>query len=148
RRFLVRCRGFPFSVTENEVSEFLGGKGIKSIELTHRPSGQAIIECEDEESFNAALSKNRQHIRDRCVAVSQSSASDMAEAEKAKGGEPSLGTNEGVVADAGKFFVQCSGLPFNAKENEISEFLGGKGVKRIKFMPILPTGNAIVECED
>ncbi|GMR62156.1 hypothetical protein PMAYCL1PPCAC_32351, partial [Pristionchus mayeri] len=48
-QFFVRCRGIPLSVKENEVSAFLGGKGIKRVDLKQLSIGEAVIECEDEE---------------------------------------------------------------------------------------------------
>lgn len=67
--FVVRCRGLPFSAKEKEVTEFLGGKGITRVQLTNtrdgRPSGEAFVEFEDEQSFSDALSKDRQHMGNR-----------------------------------------------------------------------------------
>ncbi|GMR55710.1 hypothetical protein PMAYCL1PPCAC_25905, partial [Pristionchus mayeri] len=55
RRYLVQCRGLPLSAEENEVYEFLGGNGVKSVKLIYGSDGskrgEAIVECEDEESF-------------------------------------------------------------------------------------------------
>ncbi|GMR43719.1 hypothetical protein PMAYCL1PPCAC_13914, partial [Pristionchus mayeri] len=47
--FPIYCRGLPLSAKENEVSEFLGGKGIKAVELWSTTFGEALVECEDEE---------------------------------------------------------------------------------------------------
>ncbi|GMR62155.1 hypothetical protein PMAYCL1PPCAC_32350, partial [Pristionchus mayeri] len=69
RGFFVECRGLPFSAEENEVFDFLGGQGIKRVVFKKRSTAEAIIECEDEESFKAALSKNRRNLGKRWIEV-------------------------------------------------------------------------------
>ncbi|GMR53591.1 hypothetical protein PMAYCL1PPCAC_23786 [Pristionchus mayeri] len=134
--FFVRCRGLPFSAKENEVSEFLGGKGIKRVQLTNtrdgRPSGEAFIECEDEQSFNAALSKDRQHMGNRYIEVFRCSASDMYAAGNTKEEVPSFGPNYGSTSEHNipncDHVVRLRGLPFQCTKNEIEQFMGGLSI--------------------
>ncbi|GMT00588.1 hypothetical protein PENTCL1PPCAC_22762 [Pristionchus entomophagus] len=132
--FFVRCRGLPFSAKESEVTEFLGGNGIKRVQLTNtrdgRPSGEAFVECEDEQSFNAALSKDRQHLGNRYIEVFRCSSSDMNAAANPKEEAMSFGPNYGGVSNDqnipdSEHVVRLRGLPFHCTKNEIEQFMAG-----------------------
>ena len=64
--YVVRCRGLPYSASPEELRKFFSGCNISDIYLTQtfdaRPTGEAFIEFDDEDSYNSALSKNKEHM--------------------------------------------------------------------------------------
>ncbi|GMR43716.1 hypothetical protein PMAYCL1PPCAC_13911, partial [Pristionchus mayeri] len=148
--FFIRCTGMPYTAKDNEVAEFLGGKGIKRVQLTTTQSGAgAILEYEDNQSFKAALSNNGKSMGNRHVKVMRCSSFEMADAEKATRNPSKAGGLEPTDAVTSEFVISCRGLPRGTTENQLVEFLGGKGIKRVELATKPhPIDHAIVECED
>ncbi|GMT28510.1 hypothetical protein PFISCL1PPCAC_19807 [Pristionchus fissidentatus] len=135
--FFLRCRGLPFSTKEGEVKEFLGGQGIKRVLLTNtrdgRPSGEAFIECEDEESFNTALAKDREHMGSRYIEVFRCSSGDMYAAGNTKDAAPSFGPSYGGGSHDhnipnSEHVVRLRGLPFQCSKDEIIKFFAEQSI--------------------
>jgi RNA recognition motif-containing protein len=75
KRFVVRCRGLPWSTTVDEITNFFSDctfvEGNDNVHLTltreGRPSGEAYIEVASEEDVEKALEKDKQHMGKRYV---------------------------------------------------------------------------------
>ena len=74
-RFVIRCRGLPWSTTVDEVVNFFDNvefkNGNDSVHLTQtregRPSGEAYIEVATEEDLETALEKDKKHMGKRYI---------------------------------------------------------------------------------
>ena len=74
-RYVVRCRGLPWSTSVDEIANFFSDcefkDGNASVHLTltreGRPSGEAYIEVASEEDVEKALKKDKQHMGKRYV---------------------------------------------------------------------------------
>ena len=74
-RFVVRCRGLPWSCSVEEIVNFFEGcelaEGTDSVHMTMnregRPSGEAYVELASKEDYDEALKKDRQSMGKRYV---------------------------------------------------------------------------------
>ena len=74
-RFVIRCRGLPWSTTVDEIVNFFSDCSFKdgndSVHLTltreGRPSGEAYIELASQEEMDKALEKDKQHMGKRYI---------------------------------------------------------------------------------
>ncbi len=74
-RYVVRCRGLPWSATVDEIISFFNkcemANGKESVHLTltndGRPSGEAYIELATQEDLDKALECDKKHLGKRYV---------------------------------------------------------------------------------
>ena len=74
-KFVIRCRGLPWSTTVDEIVNFFdecsfkNGKESAHLTLTRegRPSGEAYIEMASQEDLDEALEKDKQHMGKRYI---------------------------------------------------------------------------------
>ena len=66
---VVRCRGLPFSASEQDIKDFLGVPNITKVGISMgrdgRPSGEAFVTFTDREGYEAALKKDRNYMGSR-----------------------------------------------------------------------------------
>ena len=73
--YVARCRGLPWSTIVDEVVNFFADiellNGSESVHLTTtregRPSGEAYIECANEEALEKALKMDKKHMGKRYI---------------------------------------------------------------------------------
>lgn len=75
--FIIKLRGLPWTVTSEEIREFLkdveisnGDEGVHLITYSRngtRPNGEAYVECADEKSFNHAFTYNKKILGHRYI---------------------------------------------------------------------------------
>uniref|UniRef100_A0A914RPU4 RRM domain-containing protein n=1 Tax=Parascaris equorum TaxID=6256 RepID=A0A914RPU4_PAREQ len=75
RDLVVKCRGLPWSCTEEEIRIFFqpADRSIVKITLTKnrdaRPSGEAFVAFNNNEDYEYALSRDKQHMGQRYIEV-------------------------------------------------------------------------------
>jgi len=145
RRFVVRLRGLPWSAREKAIEEFFGpSANIKEIQIVYltdgRVSGEALVEF-DAASYQAAFSKNRQHIGHRYIEIFHSTALD-------------IDTAAGRAAEApprppkSHFIIRMRGLPYTATDEDVSRFFGETKLTSIHLIKDdlgRPSGEGFVE---
>lgn len=132
--YVVRLRGLPWSVGQEEVANFLTGCNVLNVNFTFtrdgRPSGEAYVELSSESDVEQALNKNQQHMGKRYIEVFRSKASEM-EYVLSKDGPG----NAGMMGNTDSV-VRLRGLPFSCTHDDISSFFKG--------MTIVPNGIALL----
>lgn len=136
--FVARCRGLPWSTTQNEIKEFFKDARLKddSLDSIHvtltkegRPSGEAYIELETQEDLDKAVAMDRKHMGKRYVEVFKSKKSEMSWVlshfkfnSEESSGSPSApnGSSDHVV--------RLRGLPFDCTPDDIVKFFQGLDV--------------------
>lgn len=120
--YVVRLRGLPWSVGQEEIANFLSGCNVQSVNFTYtrdgRPSGEAYVELSSDRDVENALAKNQQHMGKRYIEVFRSSQSEM-EFVLSKDGPSSGGPGNGDGV------VRLRGLPFSCSHEDISRFFSG-----------------------
>ena len=118
--YILRCRGLPYSVAADDLKKFFSACNIASVYLAQgqdgRANGEAFLEMEDEESFDAGLKMNKEHIGKRYIEVFESDRQEMGYQMK-KYTQSSSGA-EGVI--------RLRGLPFSCDKEDIINFFKGK----------------------
>ena len=118
--YILRCRGLPYSVTADDLKKFFSACNVTSVYLTQghdgRSNGEAFLEMEDEESFDAGLKMNKEHIGKRYIEVFESDRQEM-EYQMKKHTQGSSGA-DGVI--------RLRGLPFSCNKEDIINFFRGK----------------------
>ena len=82
-RCVVRVRGLPFNITEEDVANFFGdvqipAQGVHMVyNAQDRPTGEAFIEMNTEQDVQGALQHNGMALGHRYIEVFRSSVSDM-----------------------------------------------------------------------
>lgn len=118
--YILRCRGLPYSVTVDDLKKFFSACSIASVYLAQgqdgRSNGEAFLEIEDEESFDAGLKMNKEHIGKRYIEVFESDRQEM-DYQMKKYTQSSSGA-EGVI--------RLRGLPFSCTKDDITNFFKGK----------------------
>merc|ERR1719458_881399 len=130
--FVVRVRGLPWSATTEEISSFFGECNIKDgqegIHMTMtregRPSGEAYIEMEDDESCEKAVKKDRQHMGKRYVEVFRAKHSEMKWVVN-KGGSNDDGDGGGFGGESAESVIRLRGLPYDCSKDDIKTFFEG-----------------------
>ncbi|VDK44773.1 unnamed protein product [Anisakis simplex] len=146
RDLVIKCRGLPWSCTEDELRSFFerkklncsysaAARSIVKIMLTKnrdgRPSGEAFVTFENEEDYEYALTKDKQHMGKRYVEVFAASASDVE--YNITGPERRLRTGISLPG-RDTSIVRLRGLPYGCTNDEIVRF----------FQPIPIADNGIV----
>ncbi|VDP10045.1 unnamed protein product [Soboliphyme baturini] len=117
--YVVKLRGLPWSATREDVVLFLNvGDNIKvHFMLDHlgRPSGEAYVELENEESLQLSLQKHLNYMDRRYIEVYASSKESIP--FNASADATSENNNDAVV--------RLQGLPFAATDLDIANFFEG-----------------------
>ncbi|CAG9534896.1 unnamed protein product [Cercopithifilaria johnstoni] len=124
--FIMKCRGLPWSCTEDDLREFFGeaARSITQIKLTKdrdgRASGEGFVVFSSREDYDFALTKDKKYIGKRYVELQQVSSmeSDYDDGDKRYGGsvaDPNLPGRETSI-------VRLGGLPYGCTKEEIMRF--------------------------
>merc|ERR1719225_2607142 len=128
-KFVIRCRGLPWSTTVDEIVNFFdecsfkNGKESAHLTLTRegRPSGEAYIEMASQEDLDKALEKDKAHMGKRYIEVFKSKYSEMEWVVNRSG----KGEAEGSGPGANDNCVRLRGLPFDCTKSDVSKFFDG-----------------------
>uniref|UniRef100_A0A915PFH7 RRM domain-containing protein n=1 Tax=Setaria digitata TaxID=48799 RepID=A0A915PFH7_9BILA len=124
--FIMKCRGLPWSCTEDDLREFFGeaARSITQIKLTKdrdgRASGEGFVVFNNREDYDFALTKDKKYIGKRYVELQQVSSmeSDYDDGDRRYGGsmaDPNLPGRETSI-------VRLGGLPYGCTREEIVRF--------------------------
>ncbi|VDM95769.1 unnamed protein product [Thelazia callipaeda] len=124
--FIMKCRGLPWSCTEDDLREFFGetAKSITEIKLTKdrdgRASGEGYVKFSSREDYDLALTKDKQYIGRRYVELQQipSIDFDYDDSDRRSNGpplDPNLPNRDACI-------VRLSGLPYGCTKEEIVRF--------------------------
>ncbi|XP_017143864.1 heterogeneous nuclear ribonucleoprotein H2 isoform X1 [Drosophila miranda] len=83
--FVVKLRGLPYAVTEQQIEEFFTGLEIKTdregilfvMDRRGRATGEAFVQFESQEDTEQALGRNREKIGHRYIEIFRSSIAEM-----------------------------------------------------------------------
>ncbi|XP_055844695.1 heterogeneous nuclear ribonucleoprotein F [Episyrphus balteatus] len=145
----IRLRGLPWSVTHQEILDFLqnvnvvnGTKGIHMVlsRWDGKNTGEAFVELESEEDENEAFKLNKNTIGHRYIEVFSATNEEAEHALK------NLGSNASNV-------VKLRGLPYDINDEMIEEFFSGLNLKRNGILTLMDrrgraTGEAYVQFEN
>eukprot|EP00099_Drosophila_melanogaster_P022601 NP_650120.1 glorund, isoform A [Drosophila melanogaster] len=92
--FVVKLRGLPYAVTEQQIEEFFSGLDIKTdregilfvMDRRGRATGEAFVQFESQDDTEQALGRNREKIGHRYIEIFRSSIAEMKRATGAGGG--------------------------------------------------------------
>lgn len=126
--FVVRLRGLPWAVTNEDIIKFFEDStivgGSAGIHMTYtregRSTGEAYVEMSCEEDIEKALKKHNEHLGPRYIEVFRSKRSEMDWMIKRSG--PSSASTSSADDDC---FVRLRGLPFGCSKEEIAQFFTG-----------------------
>ncbi|KAK0425070.1 hypothetical protein QR680_009013 [Steinernema hermaphroditum] len=127
--YVVRCRGLPWSCSEDDLRVFFGAaaESMVKVVLTKtkegRASGEAYVQFSDEKGYGIAMSKDRETLGNRYVEVFASTLAEM-EQPRGYGSRPPTG-NSSFVAPVGVSVVRLRGLPYGCTKEEITRFFDG-----------------------
>ncbi|XP_022215888.1 heterogeneous nuclear ribonucleoprotein H3 isoform X1 [Drosophila obscura] len=83
--FVVKLRGLPYAVTEQQIEEFFTGLEIKTdregilfvMDRRGRATGEAFVQFESQDDTEQALGRNREKIGHRYIEIFRSSIAEM-----------------------------------------------------------------------
>ncbi|EDV43260.1 uncharacterized protein Dana_GF16612, isoform A [Drosophila ananassae] len=92
--FVVKLRGLPYAVTEQQIEEFFSGLEIKTdregilfvMDRRGRATGEAFVQFESQDDTEQALGRNREKIGHRYIEIFRSSIAEMKRATGGGGG--------------------------------------------------------------
>ncbi|SPP88420.1 heterogeneous nuclear ribonucleoprotein H3 isoform X1 [Drosophila guanche] len=98
--FVVKLRGLPYAVTEQQIEEFFTGLEIKTdregilfvMDRRGRATGEAFVQFESQDDTEQALGRNREKIGHRYIEIFRSSIAEM---KRATGSGGSAGGRPG-----------------------------------------------------
>ncbi|XP_063710643.1 G-rich sequence factor 1-like isoform X2 [Symsagittifera roscoffensis] len=143
---VVVLKGLPFSVTDNEIVDFLSpdvdvkASQIEKLFQRGKFTGDCLVSLRNEKEVDEAIKKHRKHIGSRYVEVFRSTGAERdrvaggggdrvsaASGRMSGGGRQSSGGGGGGGGRSStqNNFVQLRGLPFMVKEAELKAFLSG-----------------------
>ncbi|ESN91782.1 hypothetical protein HELRODRAFT_189810 [Helobdella robusta] len=129
---IVRLRGLPWSVSNEEIINFFEGCSLADINLLYnkdgRPSGEAFVELSTTEDMDIALSKHREYMGRRYIDVFSATRNEM-EWTLRKNGMPRFEENQDAV-------VKLRGLPYSCDKDTLVNFFEG--------LPITPNGISLM----
>jgi len=123
---VVKLRGLPWSVTLEDIANFLSGISIPSggVHLMNgpngRPSGLAYVELSSEEDQAEALRRDKQSIGGRYIDVFACSQTELQ--ARLAGGLERGGGGGAAPSAADAHFAKLRGLPYQANEQQIAGF--------------------------
>ncbi|XP_069966516.1 heterogeneous nuclear ribonucleoprotein H isoform X2 [Bactrocera oleae] len=91
--YVVKLRGLPYAVTEQQVEEFFSGLEIKPdregilfvMDKRGRATGEAFVQFESQDDTEQALGRNRDKIGHRYIEIFRSSLAELKRAAKGNG---------------------------------------------------------------
>ncbi|XP_039961271.1 heterogeneous nuclear ribonucleoprotein H3 isoform X2 [Bactrocera tryoni] len=91
--YVVKLRGLPYAVTEQQVEEFFSGLEIKPdregilfvMDKRGRATGEAFVQFESQDDTEQALGRNREKIGHRYIEIFRSSLAELKRAAKGNG---------------------------------------------------------------
>ncbi|XGW20390.1 hypothetical protein V3C99_003857 [Haemonchus contortus] len=139
---VVKCRGLPYSCTEDQLRKFFGDTGISKVNLIMRDgraAGDAFVHFSNEDDYKHALKKDREHLGHRYIEVmpadEESSRASARERDRGRDrdrdrrdrswGPYSRGMSRGGpvgYSGNGEGVVRLRGLPYGARERDIYDF--------------------------
>eukprot|EP00760_Papus_ankaliazontas_P039038 PhM_4_TR9472/c0_g1_i1/m.2148/K14947/ESRP1_2; epithelial splicing regulatory protein 1/2 len=152
--YVVRMRGLPFSATATDVEDFYGAELqplIIDISQCYtpdqRPTGIVFVTFTSEEAQKSALKKDRALMGQRYIELFESSPEERARALRRN---VEWSDYNMMMVQSGDFIIRLRGLPFNATEVSVAQFLDGiniapRGVHLVFNGDDKFTGEAFVE---
>uniref|UniRef100_A0A1I7ZW69 RRM domain-containing protein n=2 Tax=Steinernema glaseri TaxID=37863 RepID=A0A1I7ZW69_9BILA len=132
--YVVRCRGLPWSCTEEDLRVFFGvaAESMVKVVLTKtkegRASGEAYVQFSDEKGYGIAMSKDRETLGNRYVEVFPSTSAEMEQPRGYGGSRPPPGGGSSFVSPLGASVVRLRGLPYGCTKEEIIRFFDGLNI--------------------
>ncbi|XP_037942785.1 heterogeneous nuclear ribonucleoprotein H2-like, partial [Teleopsis dalmanni] len=91
--YVVKLRGLPYAVTEQQIEEFFNGLEIKPdregilfvMDRRGRATGEAFVQFESQEDTEQALGRNREKIGHRYIEIFRSSLAELKRAASGNG---------------------------------------------------------------
>lgn len=140
---VIKLRGLPYSCTEQEIKDFFSDVDLKEIHFVKdnlgRNSGEAFIVVETEDDVAKAMQHHKQNIGSRYIDLYRSTSGELCS---------SLGINPSIASTPGALFIKMRGLPFSAKDEDITAFFSTLKIGKIHQMSNgmgRATGEAFVE---
>ncbi|CAI4230097.1 unnamed protein product [Auanema sp. JU1783] len=155
KNLILKCKGLPYSCTEDDLRKFLGEAGIAKVELPMRDGkamGDATVHFDNDIDFNNALKKDREHMGHRYIEVfpadEDRSRPRFPPSDRGRGrgdygygggrGGPPRRNDRSSTGNDG--IVRLRGLPFSARERDIHDFFAP--------LPIVPNGVLLPDPRD
>jgi len=118
-RFVLRLRGLPWSTTQTQIKDFFEGIELVRIQFLYLPNGRAsgdgLVELKNEEDMEKGMLKDKEHIGERFIEITRTTAEDM---------DRALGlADPNMIKDDKNKVLRMRGLPYSATENDVLEFL-------------------------
>jgi len=145
---VLRMRGLPYSAREPDVREFFEGYGVDEapgsvVVVTHGfQRGEAYVRfASHEECAEAYAAKNRANMKKRYIELYASTPGAL---DLQRAAEEQLASHQ-------RFFIRLRGLPFQAGEGNVREFLEPLGYQAVLSVHLCTAadgrfnGNAFVE---
>eukprot|EP01084_Bolivina_argentea_P085818 155114_1 len=144
--FAVNLSGLPYSAKDKEIKDFFKHEKITKINIIFnygKPSGCATVEFKDENSLNTALKKHKNYIGNRYIEVT------ALHKTKPKVNKNDIKTKSNNNKQ--RFVIKMIGLPYSAREKEITEFFKDENISEIIILFLndgRAAGEALVEFND
>jgi len=123
----IQLRGLVWSATEEDIKAFLHDCNVKEVVLTTKngkPSGNAFVHLDSEDDVEKAKAHNKQFLRERFVIVEEIyEAQYLREIQEAKADENADEIQREEINDIKGNIIRLKGLPSDATEVDIVEFL-------------------------
>jgi len=139
-RFVLRMRGLPWRTTQKQIREFFEGIKLARVQILNtpdgRPSGDGLVEFENEEDMKQGMLKDKENIGERYIDVIKTTGEEM---DRAMG-----------IVDPNKIMnmknkvVRMKGLPWSATEQDVLYFFMEGEVKpaKVHIITDVATGRA------
>uniref|UniRef100_A0A0N5AWX6 RRM domain-containing protein n=1 Tax=Syphacia muris TaxID=451379 RepID=A0A0N5AWX6_9BILA len=143
---IIRMRGLPYDCTDNQIKEFFASgengcqvmdDGILFVNKSDgRPTGDAFVMFEDEETGQKALTKHKHTIGSRYIELFRSTQAEVQQVVNR-----SLESTQVQTQGNRKDCIRLRGLPYEAHVENIVEFLG-EAARHIVFQGVHMVYNA------
>jgi len=139
-RFVVRIRGLPWKATQKQIRDFFEGiKLVRVLILNQtdgRPSGDALVEFQNEEDLEKGILKDKENIGERYIDVIKATGEEI---DRARGiADPNQ------IMDTKNKVVRMKGLPWTATEQDVLDFfkIGDLQPAKVHIISDVATGRA------
>jgi len=141
--FVILMRGLPYSAHEDDCIEFFKPVSCLGVHFTKdaqgRPSGQGYAEFENKADYDAAMKCHKKSMQNRYIELFESSTDELIDNVKGRrrnrAFQPTIqyhqtnGYTTSVVSQNGPpACIKMRGLPYNTRENDITEFFQRENV--------------------
>ncbi|EGT33391.1 hypothetical protein CAEBREN_08325 [Caenorhabditis brenneri] len=128
--FQVSCRGLPWEATEEDLRDFFGNTGIESLDIPKRNGrtcGDATVTFTNEDDYNRALKKDREHLGSRYIEVFPFDSAPRRRGDRDDYRPRSFPPRDRYSDRAGPRggldpIVRLRGLPFSVTIRDINDF--------------------------